>query len=140
MKDRYNFKNYHDLEVIILSCLLLQPKNMENLIVEDKHFIKNKALFKFFKTFYKTYGNLDINIMMSVCPNKFKFFPKLNEIITDERRIMVWYFETYQQTLIKLFNEEEENRNKIMKVYDLTNELICRLISVEEYKTKVNEL
>ena len=37
----------NDLEKSILSCLLIKPELMEQLILEDKHFIKNQRMWQF---------------------------------------------------------------------------------------------
>ena len=58
---------YNDLEMSILSCLLLKPELlMESLIIEDKHFIKHKKLWVFMKEFYNKFHNFDITLMCSI--------------------------------------------------------------------------
>ena len=63
---------YNDLEMSILSCLLIKPKLMEELILEDKHFVKYKSLWVFMKEFYNKFHNFDITLMCSVNKNKYE--------------------------------------------------------------------
>lgn len=129
---------YNDLEMSILSCLLLRPKYMESLIIEDKHFIKHKKLWMFMKEFYNKFHNFDITLMCSINKNSYKM---INYIIMllDVTPTPILCLE-YQQQLIDLYNEEKKERYKIEKIYELANSLLVRNITTKEFGLKVNEV
>ena len=62
---------YNNLELSILSCLLQRSELMEQIKLEDKHFIKQKRLWLFMKSFYKKFGNFDLTLMTTVAKNKY---------------------------------------------------------------------
>ena len=59
-------RTYGELEEDILACLLIEPKLIESLEVEEKHFKHFGYMLTFFKSVYKKYQCLDINIIFSV--------------------------------------------------------------------------
>ena len=138
MKKSYNFNDYSHIEMSILSCILLQPQNLDNLIVSEQHFIKYKKLFIFFKKFYSIYHNLDITLMFNLCPKNFDLLNEITLLIDYEPAPSLC--ETYQKMMLQLYNEKKNEKKNILKIYNLTNDLILRTINVEDFKKKVSEI
>ena len=61
---------YDDLEMVVLNCFLINSELIENTILEDKHFLKNKRMWKFMKSFYSKFKTFDMHLMASVCKDK----------------------------------------------------------------------
>lgn len=126
---------YNDLEISILSCLLLKPKLMDNIKLEDKHFIKHHRLWLFMKSFYKKFGTFDISLMYSVANNKYQFVEYMTWLLEVEPSPSV--FELYEQQLIDLYNENKKDKYIIEKVYKLANDLFVKNITTDDFKHKV---
>ena len=128
----------NNLEICILSCLLIQPDLMKNIRVEDKHFKKHKGMWKFMTSFYKKFGNFDINLMHSVCKDKWHIINYIELLVCQDG--LPCYFEKYQDRLIEQYEESQKDDYIIDKIYELNMDLINRNIKVSEYKQKVNEI
>ena len=128
----------NDLEVSIMSCLLLEPDLMKKIRVEDKHFKKHLGMWKFMKSFYNKFGGFDINLMHSVCKDKWHIINYIELLACQDG--FPCYFEEYQDRLIEKYNESEKDDYIIDKIYDLNMDLINRNIKVSEYKQKINEI
>ena len=126
---------YNDLEISILSCLLLKPKLMDNIKLEDKHFIKHKRLWLFMKAFYKKFGNFDLTLMSSVADNKYQFVEYMAWLLEVEPSPSL--FELYEQQLIDLYNENKKDKYIIEEVYKLANDLFVKNITTDDFKHKV---
>ncbi len=126
---------YNDLEISILSCLLLKPKLMDNIKLEDKHFIKHHRLWLFMKAFYKKFGTFDISLMYSVADNKYQFTEYMAWLLEVEPSPSL--FELYEQQLIDLYNENKKDKYIIEEVYKLANDLFVRNITTDDFKHKV---
>ena len=129
---------YIDLEVSILSCLLQRPQLMENTILEDKYFIKNKKIWSFMKAFYKKFKNFDFTLMMSISKNKNMMVEYICWLIEQEPAPSL--FKEYEKQLIDLYNETKKEKWIIEKIYDLSNELYVRNIKVDEFQNKIKEI
>lgn len=129
---------YIDLEVSILSCLLQRPQLMENTILEDKYFIKNKKIWSFMKAFYKKFKNFDFTLMMSVSKNKNMMVEYICWLVEQEPAPSL--FKEYEKQLIDLYNETKKEKWIIEKIYDLSNELYVRNIKVDEFQNKIKEI
>ncbi len=129
---------YNDLECSILSCLLIKPDLMNQLILEDKHFIGYQRVWKFMQAFYKKFGNFDITLMASVCSNQKKLIGYIKDLLECEPTCL--NFNVYQQQLIDLYNEEEKDKWIIKRAYEITCDLWVRNITTSEYKNKIEEL
>lgn len=127
-----------DLELNIMSCLLLKPELMNQLIVEDKHFIKHQRLWQFMKSFYKKFGTFDIQLMYSICKDKWHIVNYLQWLA--EIDVYVCNFEKYQKQLIEQQEEDEQDKIKIDLIYKLANDLWVRNITLEEFKNKIIEI
>lgn len=129
---------YIDLEVSILSCLLQRPQLMENTILEDKYFIKNKKIWSFMKAFYKKFKNFDFTLMMSISKNKNMMVEYICWLVEQEPAPSL--FKEYEKQLIDLYNETKKEKWIIEKIYDLSNELYVRNIKVDEFQNKIKEI
>ena len=129
---------YIDLEVSILSCLLQRPQLMENTILEDKYFIKNKKIWSFMKAFYKKFKNFDFTLMMSISKNKNMMVEYICWLVEQEPAPSL--FKEYEKQLIDLYNETKKEKWIIEKIYDLSNELYVRNIKVDEFQNKIKEV
>lgn len=129
---------YTDLELNVLSCLLIKPELMEELRLEDKHFVKQQRLWQFMKSFYSKFKTFDSALMISVCQDKFQIIEYVMWLLELEPTPS--NFEKYQQRLIEMFEEEEKDKIKIQKIYNLSNELYVRKIDLKEFKNKIEEI
>ena len=126
---------YTDLETCILSCLLLKPELMNDIQLEDKHFIKYKNIWLFMKSFYKKFGNFDLNIMYSVASNKYSLLENMTWLVESTPNIKL--FNDYQEQLIDLYNENKKDRYIINEVYKIANDLFVKNITTDDFKHKI---
>jgi hypothetical protein len=131
-------EKYYDLEINILSCVLQKPKLMENIILEDKYFIKHKKLWLFLKAVYQKFGDLDLQIMYSIIKDKYHFMDYIIWLIDVEPTVSK--FNKYQQQLIDLFNETKKEKYIREKIYELANNLLVKNVEINEFKNKVNKI
>ena len=131
-------KKYDNLELRIMSCLLVKPKLMEELIVEDKHFVKFQRLWQFMKAFYKKYQDFDIQLMYTVCKDKYQII-KYIEWLSDLEATSA-NFKKYEKQLIEMYEENEKDKIIIDKVYEWANELYVRNMSVDRFKEMVDRI
>ena len=90
------------------------------------------------KAFYNRYKTFDIQLMYSICKDKWQIVQNIIQLLEYEPSPSL--FDTYQKQLIDLYNEGKENKIKIDKVYKLANELYVRKITIEEFKKGINEV
>lgn len=136
-KTEFQYK-IDDLEFSILSCLLLKPELMEKVILEDKYFKRTQRLWQFMKAFYKKFKTFDINLMYSVCKDKWKIVEYMSMLL--EFKPTATMFDRYQQQLIELYEEQEKDKWIIEKVYQLSNDLLIRNISTNDFKSEINKI
>lgn len=129
---------YNDLELSVLSCLLQKPSLMNEVILEDKHFIKNQKIWLFMKAFYKKFGNFDFTLMTSISKDKYRIIEYIIWIIEKEPAISL--FNEYQKQLINLFEEKKKEKYIIEKIYELSNDLYVRNISITKFNEKLTEI
>lgn len=129
---------YNDLELSILGCFLKKPSLLDKTKIEDKHFIKHTKIFIFFKAVYKKFGTLDFNIMYSISKNKYRIIEYV--VWISQHYGFASLYETYEQQLINLYEENKKNKYIIEKVYELANDLYVRNLEVSEFKSKVEEV
>lgn len=129
---------YNNLEISILSCILQKPSLMEDTILEDKYFIKNKKLWLFMKAFYKKFKTFDITLMCSVCKNEYKLMDYIIWLLDVEPAPSV--FKHYEKQLIDLYNESKKERWIIDRVYSLASELYIKNITIPEFNDKLNQI
>ena len=129
---------YNNLEVSILSILLQKPNLMNNLIIDEKYFIKNKKIWLFMKSFYKRFGNFDLNLMYSVCKNKYHLVSHLEHLALSEPCPSL--FEEYQKQLMKEYDELKKDKWIREKVYELANDYYVMNLSLEDFKKEINNI
>ena len=130
-------QQYYDLEMSIMSCLLLKPKLMEELKLEDKHFKKHYRLWQFMKAFYKKYQTFDVILMFSVCKDKFQIIKYL-QMLADIEPVPS-NFNKYQDQLIELYKQKKKERYIIENIYTLANDLYIGNIDLNQFKNKIKE-
>lgn len=129
---------YDNLEMRIMSCVLVKPDLMKNIIVQDKHFVKYKRLWKFLKAFYNKFQTFDCTLMYSVCKDKYQilnYIEFLLEFDCNDKN-----FDKYQQQLIEQYEEQQNDKIVIEKIYEWSNELYVRNISIEKFQKLVNQI
>lgn len=128
----------YDLEINILSCLLQKPELMKQIKLEDKHFIKHQQLWKFMKSFYEKFGTFDLVIMFNICRNKNKIMSYIEWLVEVEPSVS--NFEKYQDLLIELYKKNEEEREKVSRIFDLTMKLYNSSISLADFKEEIKNI
>lgn len=129
---------YTDLELNVLSCLLIKPELMEKLRLEDKHFVKQQRLWQFMKSFYSKFKTFDSALMISVCQDKFQIIEYIMWLL--ELNPTPSNFEKYQERLIEMYEEEQQDKIKIQKIYNLSNELYVRKINLDDFKNELKRI
>lgn len=129
---------YNDLELSILSCLLQKPSLMNEVILEDKHFIKHQKIWLFMKAFYKKFGNFDLTLMMNISKNKYRMIEYILWIIEKEPAPSL--FGQYQIQLINEYNQLKKDKWIIEEVYKVANDLFVRNITTNDFKEKVDNI
>ena len=99
-KTQFQYK-IDDLEFAILSCLLIKPELMEKVILEDKHFKRTQRMWQFMKAFYKKFKTFDINLMYSICKDKWQIVEYISLLLELEPTVSA--FDKYQKQLIELY-------------------------------------
>lgn len=127
-----------DLELNVLSCLLIKPDLMNEIKLEDKHFIKHKRTWQFMKSFYKKFGNFDIQLMYAVCKNKYHLIEYMIQIVNIEPTYS--NFDKYQDLLIKQYEETKKDKYIKERIYELANDLYVGNINVNDFQDKVQEI
>lgn len=127
-----------NLEMNIMSCLLIKPELMEKLILEDKHFVKHQRLWQFMKAFYKKFNTFDVQLMYSVCKDKWHIINYI--ILLLDVETTTHNFDLYQKQLLELYEERKKDKFIIENVYKLANELYVRNISVENFKIQIEKI
>ena len=130
-------QQYYDLEMNILTCLLLKPELMNNLKLEDKHFIKTQRMWQFMKAFYKKFETFDVALMYNVCSDKYRLSQFIEQLLDNPA--FVYNFDKYQMQLINLYNQKREERYIIKDIYKLSNDLLVGNISWEFFYKKIEE-
>ena len=129
---------YNDLETSILSILLQKPNLMNNLIIDEKYIIKNKKIWLFMKSFYKRFGNFDLNLMYSVCKNKYHLVSHIEQLVLSEPCPSL--FEEYQKQLMQEYDELKKDKWIREKVYELANDYYMMNLSLEDFKKEINNI
>lgn len=125
-------QKYYDLEYTIMSCLLQRPELMKEVKLEDKHFVKTKRFWKFMQSFYKKFGNFDVNLMASTTKNNYTIMMYIEQLLDVEPAPS--RFNQYQEQLIDLYNEKKKERYIIDRIYQFANDLYVKNITIDEFK------
>ena len=129
---------YNDLELSILSCLLLKPDLMNEIILEDKYFVKYQKIWQFMKAFYKKFGNFDLTLMISICKDKYRIIEYIKWLLDKEPAPSLFY--NYQKQIMDLYDENKKDKWIIEKVYELANDLYVRNITTDEFEKNVSKI
>ena len=127
-----------ELEKSILSCLLLNPKLMEQLILEDKHFVSTQRIWQFMKAFYNKFKTFDIRLMVSICKDKWQIINYIMLLLDIE--VTTHNFDKYQKQLIELYEESKKEKWIIEKIYELANNLYVRNIELENFDNELKKI
>lgn len=129
---------YNDLELSILSCIVQKPELMEQVILDDKYFVKHKKIWLFLKSFYNKFHNFDLTLMYSICKDKYRIVEYIIWLMEKEPRLFL--FNDYQKQLIDLYEENKKEKWIIEKIYSLANDLYIRSIDSNEFKIKLDDI
>lgn len=127
-----------ELEKSILSCLLLKPELMEQLILEDKHFIKNQRMWQFMKAFYNKFKTFDIQLMVSICKDKWQIINYIMLLLDIE--VTTHNFDKYQKQLIELYEESKKEKWIIDEIYSLATNLYVRKVELKDFDYKLKKI
>ena len=130
--------NYGELELLILSCIWINPELLDTTKLKEEHFINNKKIFLFFKSFYKKFGVMDSELMCRVVNDKYKYIDYIKVI--SQLEPTVCNFEKYENILLELYNEAKEEKFLREKIFALANDLYVKNISSGEFKQQVDTL
>lgn len=129
---------YNDLELSILSCIVQKPELMEQVILDDKYFVKHKKIWLFLKSFYNKFHNFDLTLMYSICKDKYRIVEYIIWLMEKEPRLFL--FNDYQKQLMELYDELEKEKYIIEKIYALANELWVKNINTNEFKNEIENV
>lgn len=127
-----------DLELSILSCLILDADLSKKLRVNEIHFKKHRRMFLFMKSFYERFGTYDIQLMYSVCKDKWHIINYLEMLMDVE--ITTKNFELYQDRLIEQYYTNEKDKWIAEKVFQKASDLFVGKISSLMFKNEIEKI
>lgn len=127
-----------DLELSILSCLVLDPDLNKKLKVSEIHFKKHRRMFLFMKSFYERFGTYDIQLMYSVCKDKWHIINYLEMLMDVE--ITTKNFELYQDRLIEQYYTSDKDKWIAEKVFKKASDLFVGKISSLMFKNEIEKI
>lgn len=130
--------NYGELELLILSCIWIEPKLLETTKLEEKHFINNRKIFIFFKSFYKKFGFFDNELMCRKASDKYKYNDYMKVLANLEPTSK--HFKMYESLLLELYNEAAEEKWLREKTFELANDLYLKNITCKQFKERFDKL
>lgn len=130
--------NYGELELLILSCIWIEPKLLDTTKLKEEHFINNKKIFIFFKSFYKKFGFFDNELACRKASDRYKYNEYIKVLAKIEPTIS--HFNKYEDLLLELYNESKVERYLREKIFELANNLYMKNISSVEFKNQVDNL
>lgn len=131
-------ERYDNLEMRIMSCVLIKPELMKQVYVQDKHFTQYKRLWKFLKAFYDKFETFDCTLMYSVCKNKYQILKYIEFLLDFESSSK--NFDKYQKQLIEQYEQKEKDNIAIEKIYEWANELYVRNMSLDKFVQLINHI
>lgn len=130
--------NYGELELLILSCIWLNPKLLDNTKLEEKHFKNSQKIFVFMKSFYKKFGFFDTELMCRKVDDKYKFRDYFKVIAQFEPTSA--NYEKYESLLLELYNESKEEKYLREKTFELANDFYLKNINSKQFKEQLDNL
>ena len=131
-------KSKYDLEIAVLSCLILNPDLMKNSKLDDKYFVKHKRMWQFMKAFYSAYGTFDIILMYQQCKDRYQISQYLEWLV--EVDVDVNNFDLYLQELITAVTEDKKERYIAEQIFGFAFDLIMRKITLSEFNEKLKNV
>ena len=130
--------DYKELELLVLSCMWIEPKLLETTKLEEKHFVNNKKIFIFLKSFYKKFGFFDNELACKMSKDRYKYNFYMKVLANIEPTIS--HFEKYESLLIELYNESEEEKWLREKSFELANDFYLKNINYKQFKEQIDTL
>lgn len=130
--------NYGELELLILSCIWIEPKLLDITKLEEKHFINNKKIFLFFKSFYKKFGFFDNELACRNASDRYKYNEYIKILSNLEPTIS--NFKKYESLLLELYDESKEEKWLREKIFALANDLYMKNINSKQFKEQLDVL
>lgn len=130
--------NYGELELLILSCIWIKPELLDTTKLEEKHFIINKKIFLFFKSFYKKFGFFDNELACRKASDRYKYNEYIKVLANLEPTIS--HFNKYEDLLLELYDETEKEKWLREKVFALANDLYMKNMTSQQFKKQVDIL
>lgn len=128
----------NNMEMCIMACLLEKPDLMNQVYVKDKHFLKHRRLWKFMCEFYSKFKMFDINIMYSVCKDKWHIMNYIEELVYVDA--LPCYFNQYQDRLIEIYEENEREKYIRDEICNYSLKLMVGKITTKDFRRKVDEI
>ena len=130
--------SYGELELLILSCIWIEPKLLNTTKLESKHFINNKKIFLFFKSFYDKFGFFDNELACRKANDRYKYNKYIELISSLEPTIS--HFQKYESLLIELYEESENEKWLREKAFELANDFYMKNINSKQFKERIDNL
>jgi hypothetical protein len=130
--------NYGELELLILSCIWIEPKILDRTKLENKHFKNNQKIFMFMKSFYKKFGFFDNELMCRKANDRYKYRDYFNVISQLEPTSS--NYDKYESLLLELYNEAAEEKWLREKVFQLANDFYLKNINSKEFKERLDNI
>lgn len=132
------YKDYNNLELCVLGCLILNPKYMEETILEEKHFKKYKHIWIYLNSFYDRFKTFDLTLMCSFSKNRNKTLRLIMELMDYDFSYLK--FKDYEARLIEMYNTSAIVEEKIERYYRLATDLYFRNISIDIFEELVDKI
>ena len=138
--NKYNIltRKIDDLEMTILSCLLNNPKLMEDPKLNDDLFIKHQKIWQFMKAVYKKFGCFDLSLMYNNVRNKYNYVGMIIELIDIEPISSNFHY--YIDELNRRKQEDEIERYRVNIIFSMAHDLVEHNITSKEFKEKIDKL
>lgn len=131
-------EQYYDLEINILSCLILKPELMKEITLSDCHFVKHQRLWQFMKSFYSKFETFDIPLMFSICKDKYQIAKYCEWLVDVDCNVAL--FHKYEDRIKELFAQKKQDKWIIDKIFKVANDLYVGNINLEKFKDRINKI
>ena len=111
---------------------------MEKVILEDKHFVSTQRMWQFMKSFYNKFKTFDVQLMYSVCKDKWQIINYIIMLLNCE--VTTYNFDKYQKQLIESYEESKKQKWIIEKIYELATNLYVRNVKFNEFDYKLKKI
>lgn len=128
---------YNDLELGLLSCLIIHPEYMETTVLEEKYFKKYKNIWIYLKSFYDKFKTFDLTLMCSFSKNRDKTLNMVMGLMDCE--VVCYNFKKYEQRLIDMYNQSKTDEAKIQRYYELASNVLFGNIDLATYEKEIRK-